>query len=107
MAASPAPPAFRQRLPAGAVMDFEPIADALRHEVTAFYRERGEPLSGLAGHNTLETNSGLVMRRGRPLVRFLVGDDRRGDALAGLDLVDVGCGFGALSVLCAAYGAQV
>jgi 2-polyprenyl-3-methyl-5-hydroxy-6-metoxy-1,4-benzoquinol methylase len=86
--------------------DFNPIAESLRREVLAFYRERGEEISGPAGLNTLETNSGFVERRGQPLVEIL---DQQGglDSLARLRLLDLGCGFGALSAFFAARGATV
>jgi ubiquinone/menaquinone biosynthesis C-methylase UbiE len=81
--------------------DFEPLADALREAVVSFYDERGLSLEGAAGHNTLETNSGFVERRGRPLLQMLDMDP------AGIRVVDVGCGFGALSVFLAFHGAHV
>ena len=86
--------------------DFNPIAESLRREVLAFYRERGEEISGSAGLNTLETNSGFVERRGEPLLEIL-HDRGELDSIAGLRLLDLGCGFGALSAFFAARGATV
>jgi SAM-dependent methyltransferase len=86
--------------------DFDPIAESLRREVLAFYRERGEEVSGSAGLNTLETNSGFVERRAQPLVEIL-RDDARIESMDGLRVLDLGCGFGALSAFFAARGASV
>src|SRR3954451_8368428 len=86
--------------------DFEPIASSLREQVTEFYERRGERLDSPAGVNTLETNSGLVERRGRMLLRML--DAQSGaPRMAGAQVIDVGCGFGALAALFAAEGATV
>ena len=86
--------------------DFDPIAESLRREVLAFYRDRGEEVSGGAGLNTLETNSGFVERRGAPLIEIL--RDHGGlDSLEGVRMLDLGCGFGALSAFFASRGASV
>lgn len=86
--------------------NFEPIASSLREQVTEFYERRGESLDGPAGVNTLETNSGLVERRGRMLLRML--DEQSGAMrMEGARVIDVGCGFGALAALFAAEGASV
>jgi 2-polyprenyl-3-methyl-5-hydroxy-6-metoxy-1,4-benzoquinol methylase len=86
--------------------DFNPIAESLRREVLAFFHERGEEITGTAGLNTLETNSGYVERRGEPLVKIL--RDRAGvESMEGLRVLDLGCGFGALSAFFAARGASV
>lgn len=85
---------------------FEAIASSLREEVLAWYERRGERLEGQAGWNTLETNSGFVERRGAPLedmVCWRLGTP----SLEGLRLIDLGCGFGALSAFFAARGAAV
>jgi SAM-dependent methyltransferase len=85
---------------------FAAISATLRRDVARFYERRGEPLTGEAGTNTLDTNSTLVERRGRPLLAMLA--ERRGDAsVSGLDIVDLGCGFGALGALFAFEGAAV
>lgn len=85
---------------------FDAIASSLREEVLAWYERRGDRLDGQAGWNTLETNSGFVERRGAPLedmVRSRLGVP----SLDGLRLIDLGCGFGALSAYFAARGAEV
>jgi 2-polyprenyl-3-methyl-5-hydroxy-6-metoxy-1,4-benzoquinol methylase len=86
--------------------DFNPIAESLRREVLAYYRERGEEMSGTAGLSTVETNSGFVERRGEPLVEIL---HQHGDleSIEGLRVLDLGCGFGALTAFFAARGASV
>ena len=85
--------------------DFAPVAADLRERVVRFHQERGEPLQGAAGDNTLETNSGYVERRAAPLLRMLAESGT--PSLAGLDLIDLGCGFGALACFFAAHGARV
>lgn len=86
--------------------EFEPIAASLRAAVLEHYRQGGrQQLTGTAGCNTLETNSGWVVRRSRPLVSMLEG--RGIESLAGLQVADLGCGFGAMSVYLAALGAEV
>ncbi len=86
--------------------DFAPIADALRRRVVEFYDDQGESLDGAAGVNTLETNSGFVERRAAPLVQIIRESTERG-SIEGMRLLDLGCGFGALSVFFAAQGAVV
>ena len=86
--------------------EFAPIADSLRRCVIEFYADQGESLDDAAGINTLETNSGLVERRGTPLVEIIRRSTGRG-SIERLRLLDLGCGFGALSVFFAAQGAVV
>jgi SAM-dependent methyltransferase len=88
------------------VSGFDPLASRLRRAVLDYYEERGEALDGEAGRNTLETNSGLVPRRAEPLVEML---SRRGAMAspAGMRILDLGCGFGGLSVYFASLGAEV
>lgn len=82
------------------------MANTLRVAVIEYYRRTGERLDPPAWLNTLETNSGHVVRRGGPMVEMLC--DRTGLAsLHGLRLLDAGCGFGALAVYFAARGAEV
>jgi SAM-dependent methyltransferase len=88
------------------VRDFAPIADSLRRSVIRFYAQSGEVLEGASGINTLETNSGFVERRAGPLLEIL--RQRMGvRSIEGLRLVDLGCGFGALSAFFAGRGATV
>jgi 2-polyprenyl-3-methyl-5-hydroxy-6-metoxy-1,4-benzoquinol methylase len=86
--------------------DFNPIAESLRREVLAFYRERGEEISDASGLTTLDTNSRLAERRAAPLLEIL-RDHTDLDSIEGLRLLDLGCGFGALSAFFAAQGASV
>jgi ubiquinone/menaquinone biosynthesis C-methylase UbiE len=86
--------------------DFGPIADSLRRSVTEFYEHRGEALDDPAGLNTLETNSGYVERRARPLLEMLTRHSPL-ESIEGLRLLDLGCGFGALAAYFAAQGAHV
>ena len=85
---------------------FGSVVASLREEVLAWYERHGERLEGDAGRDTLETNSGYVERRGGPLVTML-GERLGGRSLEGVSLLDLGCGFGALSVFFAANGAHV
>jgi 2-polyprenyl-3-methyl-5-hydroxy-6-metoxy-1,4-benzoquinol methylase len=83
---------------------FVPVTDSLRDELTRFYADH-QPLSP-ADLTTIETNSTHVPRRGGPmaeLVRAKLGHK----SLVGLEVLDVGCGFGALSLFFAADGARV
>ena len=87
-------------------VDFDPIAASLRESLLDFYEERGENVDGPAGQNTLDTNSSVVERRGRPLLEVI--QYRAGvGSLEGLQLLDLGAGFGALSLFFAAHGAKV
>ena len=86
--------------------DFAPIADSLRRSVISYYAERGETLDDAAGVNTLETNSGYVERRAAPLLELLF-QTSGSDSLDGMQVVDLGCGFGALSLYFAARGGVV
>jgi ubiquinone/menaquinone biosynthesis C-methylase UbiE len=86
--------------------DFAPIADSLRLGVISFYAERGERLDDAAGVNTLETNSGYVERRAAPLLELLSLSSGH-DSLEGMQVLDLGCGFGALSLYFAARGGLV
>lgn len=81
--------------------DFGAVADTLREQIRRHYDERGEPI----GPSTLETNSGYVERRAEPLLRMLADDGVT--SLEGLDVIDLGCGFGALACLFATMGAHV
>lgn len=85
---------------------FAPACRALRDGIIEHYRDRGEAIDDEAGLRTLDTNSTLVPQRGRLLVELL----RRRSGLAsveGLEVVDLGCGFGAISLYLASLGARV
>lgn len=86
--------------------NFAPIAESLAASLVAFERDRGGCTEGAAWRNTLDTNSALVVRRGQPLLEIL--REHAGiETLDGLELVDLGCGFGAMSLFFAACGASV
>jgi len=85
---------------------FDAVASTLREEVLAHCERNGIDLEGRAGWNTLETNSGFTERRGAPLMKMAL-ERLKAPSLAGLRVLDVGCGFGALSVFFAFNGATV
>ncbi|MEX0972457.1 MAG: class I SAM-dependent methyltransferase [Solirubrobacterales bacterium] len=86
--------------------DFAPVARRLRDEIIEHYRARGESIDDESGLRTLDTNSILVPQRAELLIE-LVG--RRGgrESVEGLDVADLGCGFGAVSLYLATAGARV
>jgi SAM-dependent methyltransferase len=86
--------------------DFGPIADSLRRNVIEYYRNLGDELGDGPGPTTLETNSGYAERRARLLLEMLTSQVGL-ESIEGLRLLDLGCGFGALSAYFAAQGAQV
>lgn len=90
---------------AASVDEFDSVERALRDAVREFYERRGTPLEGASGHNTLETNSGFVERRTLPLIDLY--SRRSGRAIDRARVLDLGCGFGAMSVYIAALGASV
>lgn len=78
----------------------------LRREVLRHFGDRGDPMLTPAALNTLETNSTLAWERSAALLTQLAtvsGAPRVSDSR----LLDLGCGFGALSVVFAALGADV
>jgi SAM-dependent methyltransferase len=87
------------------VRSFAPVAESLRREILRFSYDRGERLVTESGVRTLETNSGLAESRAATLehvlrcARMLTLRDR--------DVVDLGCGFGALALVFATRGARV
>jgi len=90
--------------PSAEPRSFDPVAATLRQELRAL-DGRQELALGLRWE-TIETNSGFVERRGRPIAE--IACDRLGaTSLSGKRLVDLGCGFGGLSALFAFEGAQV
>jgi SAM-dependent methyltransferase len=81
------------------------VTRALRAAVIEHYSTRGKPLDDPRGLRTLDTNSTLAPVRANLLLDLLA---RRGtSSVEGLDLVDLGCGFGSLSLCLAAVGARV
>jgi ubiquinone/menaquinone biosynthesis C-methylase UbiE len=97
--ASPSRPASR------GVIDFGPVAQSLRREVLRFYYDNGKSLTDLAGLTTLATNSDLAEARAATLEHALEGAGI--SDVRGLDVIDIGCGFGALALVFAARGAHV
>ena len=85
---------------------FGPIADSLRIAVIDFYTHRGDALTGAAGASTLATNSELAEHRGCSLLEILY--ERTGRrTIEGLQVLELGCGFGSLAVYLASLGAFV
>jgi SAM-dependent methyltransferase len=78
----------------------------LRDEIIEHYRERGERIDDEAGLRTLDTNSTLVPQRA-DLLLDLLAKRGMGEALDGLEVADLGCGFGAISLYLASQGARV
>lgn len=79
----------------------EPLASGVRDHL-------GKHLPDLPAHSvdvTVRTNSSLVERRGVLLLKLLYEREIR--SVRGLDLLDIGCGFGALSLFFASRGARV
>jgi SAM-dependent methyltransferase len=87
-------------------MRFAPVSRALRGAIIEHYAERREPLDHPAGLRTLDTNSTLVAARGA-IVLGLLRRSRGTASLDGVDVVDLGCGFGGLSLYLAVAGARV
>jgi ubiquinone/menaquinone biosynthesis C-methylase UbiE len=83
---------------------FDTIAATLRNEILAFYADQRAESARLT-QATLETNSGYVERRSRPMVELF--EKRAARSVAGAEVLDVGCGFGAMAVFFAANGASV
>ena len=84
---------------------FAPVCRALRDGIIEHYRDRGEAIDDEAGLRTLDTNTTLVPQRGRLLVEMARG--RGLGSLAGLEVADLGCGFGAIALYLASLGARV
>jgi SAM-dependent methyltransferase len=85
---------------------FAPACRALRDGIIEHYRDRGEVIDDDTGLRTLDTNSTLVPRRARLLVELLRRRSGR-ESVEGLDVVDLGCGFGAIALYLASLGARV
>ena len=86
--------------------DFARIDRSLRGRIIEHYRDRGEAIDDDAGRRTLDTNSTLVPQRAGLLID-LVSRRLGRDSVRGLDVADLGCGFGAISLYFAAAGASV
>lgn len=86
--------------------DFTPIHRSLRGEIIEHYHARGESIDHDAGIRTLDTNSTLVPQRADLLIGLVTRRIGR-DAIHGLDVADLGCGFGAMSLYFANAGARV
>jgi ubiquinone/menaquinone biosynthesis C-methylase UbiE len=85
---------------------FEPVVGSLRAAISEFYASGTEHIADSALPATLDTNSVLVERRGLPLMGILL-KELRVPSLSDIELLDVGCGFGALALLFAFHGASV
>jgi len=84
---------------------FAAIAHELRDRVIEHCERRGERLDTPAGVSTLDTNSVLATARGRRLLRLLAHEGMQ--SIAGRRVLDLGAGFGALSLYFAHLGAEV
>ena len=84
---------------------FAVLARDLRDHIIEHYERRGERLDTPAGLLTLDTNSVLAASRGRLLLRLLA--EQGAGPLTGRRVLDLGAGFGALSLYCAHLGAEV
>src|SRR3954471_12350667 len=85
---------------------FDPVARSLRDAMSDSYASGPEQIAEGALPGTLDTNSILVERRGMPLIAIL-RQELGVPSLSGVELLDVGCGFGALALLFAFHGASV
>jgi SAM-dependent methyltransferase len=86
--------------------NFARVARALRGEIIEYYRARGKSIDDEAGLVTLDTNSTLVPDRARLLLDLYQSRGER-DSIEGLEVADLGCGFGAMSLYFANAGARV
>jgi SAM-dependent methyltransferase/4-amino-4-deoxy-L-arabinose transferase-like glycosyltransferase len=84
---------------------FAAIASDLRDHIIEHYERRGEQLNTPSGLLTLDTNSLLAAGRARLLLRLLA--EQGAGSVAGRRVLDLGAGFGALSLYCAHLGAEV
>lgn len=86
--------------------EFDPVAATLRENILAHWEATGFNTAEKSAAVTLDTNTRLVLQRTSALFEPLIGPLRPG-ALSGLDVLDIGCGFGAMSLLFAVLGARV
>jgi SAM-dependent methyltransferase/O-antigen/teichoic acid export membrane protein len=84
---------------------FAPLAHDLRDGIIEHCERHGERLDTPAGAVTLDTNSVLAPGRGRLLLRLLAQEGM--GSIAGRRVLDLGAGFGALSLYFAHLGAEV
>jgi SAM-dependent methyltransferase len=84
---------------------FAPLAHDLRDGIIEHCERHGERLDTPAGAMTLDTNSVLAPGRGRLLLRLLAQEGM--GSIAGRRVLDLGAGFGALSLYFAHLGAEV
>lgn len=84
---------------------FAPACRALRDGIIEHYRDRGEAIDDGPGLRTLDTNTTLVPQRAGLLVELARG--RGFGSLEGLEVADLGCGFGAIALYFASLGARV
>jgi SAM-dependent methyltransferase len=84
---------------------FAAIAAGLRGEVIEHYERQGARLDTQAGRRTLDTNSTLAADRGRLLLRMLA--EAGAGPIVGHRVLDLGAGFGSLSLYFAHLGAEV
>lgn len=86
--------------------DFAVIVGSFEREVTAHLSRLGEDPAADRVQTTIATNSTLIEQRGRPLVQLVCTELSRSN-LRGVRVLDMGCGYGALSALFATEGATV
>jgi SAM-dependent methyltransferase len=84
---------------------FAPIVMDLRDAIIEHYEDRSIRLDTPAGLRTLDTNSLLAAGRARLLLRLLA--ERGSGSVAGRRVLDLGAGFGSLSLYFAHLGAEV
>lgn len=101
----PSPPPEAPIPRVGRQVDFAMIALSLRREVLRLNYDRGLRMTSSAAINTLITNADLAESRASMLERAL--SEAGVPSVRGLDVLDLGCGFGALALVFAAHGARV
>jgi 2-polyprenyl-3-methyl-5-hydroxy-6-metoxy-1,4-benzoquinol methylase len=86
--------------------DFDIVVGSFQREVAAHLSRLGEDPDTDRVQTTIATNSTLIEQRGRPLVELVCTELNRSN-LSGVRVLDLGCGYGALSALFATEGASV
>ena len=100
--------ARRPHRPVGAGMlppSYAPVAHSLRDEIIDQSEQQGIRLNSAAGRLTLDTNSILAPTRGRSLLRLLAL--RGAPPITDRSVLDLGAGFGSMSLYFATLGARV